>query len=79
MKFELAISELQRVQTRFQTNFDEVDLHSITQKEKMTFFINVYNMMVIHGHVVYGIQTNAFQRNSFFSKTKYQIGGSNYS
>lgn len=43
------------------------------------FFINVYNMLVIHGTVVRGAPTNTAARLAFFDGISYQLGGHEYS
>lgn len=67
-QFSISTSELQKV-----------DLTTINSKEKLAFFINVYNMLVIHGHVVFGIPSSSMERHKFYNGAKYQIGGQLYS
>jgi hypothetical protein len=67
-EFSHATSELQKV-----------DLTTLNSKEKLAFFINIYNMLVIHGHVIHGIPESGLQRYQFYNNTKYQIGGQLYS
>lgn len=39
-----------------------VELLSLTREEKLAFFINTYNALVIHGNVRMGAPTNMWQR-----------------
>ncbi|XP_033644944.1 uncharacterized protein LOC117304534 [Asterias rubens] len=56
-----------------------VDIASATRAEKLAFFINVYNALVIHANVQNGSPTNLWQRYKFFNRTCYIIGGHIYS
>jgi hypothetical protein len=46
---------------------------------KVSFFINLYNALVIHGFVVIGPPMNLYQRLFFYNHTLYGIGGHVYS
>uniref|UniRef100_A0A8C7PK98 Glutaredoxin domain-containing protein n=2 Tax=Oncorhynchus mykiss TaxID=8022 RepID=A0A8C7PK98_ONCMY len=52
-----------------------VELLSLTREEKLAFFINIYNALVIHGNVRMGAPTNTWQRYKFFNYVSYLIGG----
>ncbi|XP_047457127.1 uncharacterized protein zgc:152951 [Mugil cephalus] len=52
-----------------------VELLSLTREEKLAFFINIYNALVIHGYLRLGAPTNIFQRYRFFNYVSYLIGG----
>jgi len=52
-----------------------VDLLSMSETQKIAFFINIYNALVIHGHVEKGVPTTTYARYKFFSGTSYNIGG----
>jgi glutaredoxin len=56
-----------------------VDLLNLSYDDKTTFFINIYNALVIHAFVVQGPPTNNLKRYRFFSSTSYIIGGRCYS
>lgn len=62
------IEELQRV-----------DLYEMPREEKLSFFINLYNMMAIHAILVLGHPSGALERRKLFGDFKYVIGGSAYS
>lgn len=41
---------------------------------RLTFWINIFNTMVLHLHIIMGPPTNIFLRKSFFNHFKYKIG-----
>lgn len=63
-QFKLLAVELQRV-----------DIAVMTENEKVAFFINIYNALVIHAHVERGVPTTTYSRYKFFSTMSYNIGG----
>ena len=63
-RFRLMSVELQRV-----------DIESMTEEEKLAFFINIYNVLVIHATVEKGAGTTNYTRYKFFSGSSYNIGG----
>ncbi|XP_069010641.1 uncharacterized protein [Embiotoca jacksoni] len=52
-----------------------VELLSLSREEKLAFFINIYNALVIHGYLRLGHPTNMWQRYRFFNYVSYLIGG----
>ncbi|XP_070694317.1 uncharacterized protein [Pempheris klunzingeri] len=52
-----------------------VELLSLNREEKLAFFINIYNALVIHGSLRLGAPTNMWQRYRFFNYVSYLIGG----
>eukprot|EP00112_Aurelia_sp_Birch-Aquarium-sp1_P013372 Seg2837.2 transcript_id=Seg2837.2/GoldUCD/mRNA.D3Y31 product="DEP domain-containing mTOR-interacting protein" protein_id=Seg2837.2/GoldUCD/D3Y31 len=56
-----------------------VDVENATRQEKLAFFINVYNALVIHAFVTRGPPTNLWQRYKFFNVVSYVLGGHVYS
>jgi glutaredoxin len=56
-----------------------LDLSPMTRNEKLSFFVNVYNALVIHAHVELGHPKTSWQRYRFFNTTSYIIGGHVYS
>ncbi|KAG1945411.1 uncharacterized protein zgc:152951 isoform X2 [Pimephales promelas] len=52
-----------------------VDLLSLSREEKLAFFINIYNALVIHGNLRLGFPKNIWQRYRFFNYVSYLIGG----
>ena len=66
-EYEAATEELQTV-----------SLLSLTRSEKIAFFVNLYNALVVHVTVVAGPSVNVWDRLTYFDRHAYQIGGSNY-
>ena len=56
-----------------------VKLENMPRAEKLSFFINVYNALVIHANVVNGPPVSLWQRYKFFNVVSYIIGGHMYS
>ncbi|KAK3543772.1 hypothetical protein QTP70_027190, partial [Hemibagrus guttatus] len=52
-----------------------VELLSLSHEERLAFFINVYNALVIHGYLRLGFPQNMWQRYRFFNYVSYLIGG----
>ncbi|CAK8672326.1 uncharacterized protein LOC143466002 isoform X2 [Clavelina lepadiformis] len=56
-----------------------VQAETLSRGEKLAFFINIYNALVIHGNVKIGFPNTTWQRYKFFNDAKYIIGGHSYS
>lgn len=56
-----------------------VDLNNLSRDEKIAFFVNIYNALLIHAFVVLGPPTNNLKRYRFFNHTSYIVGGRCYS
>lgn len=56
-----------------------VELNEMPREEKLSFFINLYNIMAIHAILVLGPPSGALDRRKFLVDFKYVIGGSAYS
>ena len=53
-----------------------VDLRSLTRDEKIAFFVNVYNAMIVHVTCVVGPPSGGFfDKLTFFNRYRYDIGG----
>ncbi|XP_055071223.1 uncharacterized protein [Misgurnus anguillicaudatus] len=52
-----------------------VELQSLSHEEKLAFFINIYNALVIHGNLRLGFPKTFWQRYRFFNYVSYLIGG----
>ena len=66
VKYKDVARRLQRV---------DLDVMISKREEMLSFFINVYNALVIHGTIEKGVPTNIWARYSFFSSIGYNIGG----
>ena len=49
------------------------------REEKLAFFINLYNMMAIHGILAWGYPVGTLERRKLFGEFKYVVGGCTYS
>jgi len=67
-KFKTLVTQLQRI-----------EIASLSSDERLAFFINIYNVLVIHGIVERGVPTSMYSRYKFFSSVSYMIGGLSYS
>lgn len=46
-----------------------------TDAERLAFFINLYNVLAIHGVLALGIERSVMEVPAFFSKVAYRVGG----
>ncbi|KAK1788849.1 hypothetical protein P4O66_014847 [Electrophorus voltai] len=53
----------------------QAELLSLSREEKLAFFINVYNALVIHGNLRLSFPKTMWQRYRFFNYVSYLIGG----
>ncbi|KAJ6903354.1 hypothetical protein NC651_020755 [Populus alba x Populus x berolinensis] len=56
-----------------------VDLLKLSQDEKLAFFLNLHNAMIIHAVIRVGCPEGAIERRSFSSNFQYIVGGSSFS
>lgn len=56
-----------------------MNLLELSHDEKLAFFLNLYNAMVIHGLIRFGRPEGVIDRKSFFSDFQYLVGGQPYS
>ena len=61
------------------THLQRVDLASLDSSARTAFFINVYNVLCVHGQVVHGPPSSVLARRTFFKRTRYTIGLFSYS
>ncbi|XP_039018886.1 uncharacterized protein LOC120150701 [Hibiscus syriacus] len=54
---------------------EEVDVRRMEHEEKLAFWINVHNSLVMHAYLVYGIPKNNLKRLSLLLKAAYNVGG----
>jgi len=66
-KFKELVGQLQRVNP-----------NNLTSDHRKAFFINIYNVLAIHGFVERGAPSTLRQRYKFFSSVNYIIGGTSY-
>ncbi|KAH7659408.1 Serine-tRNA synthetase type1 N-terminal protein [Dioscorea alata] len=56
-------------------NLERVDASMLESGAKLAFWLNVYNSLIMHGYLVYGISHTSLRRLALFHKTAYNIGG----
>ncbi|XP_056018682.1 uncharacterized protein LOC125670590 isoform X2 [Ostrea edulis] len=64
---------------RLTKELQRVNIADASMDEKVAFFINIYNALVIHANVSVGPPVNLWQRYKFFNTVRYIIGGHAYS
>ncbi|CAM8926645.1 unnamed protein product [Rhodiola kirilowii] len=57
------------------TRLDKVDPRKLKNRQKLAFWINVHNALVMHAFLVYGIPENNLKRMSLVLKAAYNVGG----
>ncbi|KAJ3431728.1 electron carrier/ protein disulfide oxidoreductase [Anaeramoeba flamelloides] len=70
-KFQLATSELQKVSFSL--------LNNLTKEERLSFFLNVYNVLAIHAAVSRSAPTDRSSFSKFLTESIYKIGNFHYS
>ncbi|XP_059654939.1 uncharacterized protein LOC132301727 [Cornus florida] len=57
------------------SRLEEVDPKWMKHEEKLAFWINIHNALVMHAFLVYGIPQNNLRRISLLLKAAYNVGG----
>ncbi|CAA0382113.1 unnamed protein product [Arabidopsis thaliana] len=60
-------------------DFHRLNLVELSTEEKLAFFLNLYNAMVIHALIRIGRPEGLIARRSFFTDFQYVVGGYSYS
>uniref|UniRef100_A0A0C9S643 TSA: Wollemia nobilis Ref_Wollemi_Transcript_15591_2492 transcribed RNA sequence n=1 Tax=Wollemia nobilis TaxID=56998 RepID=A0A0C9S643_9CONI len=60
-------------------DLQRVNVLALTKTERLSFFINIYNSMVIHATIQKGYPDGMLERREFFNEFQYLIGGYPYS
>jgi hypothetical protein len=69
-------SEVYQAHRQLSNNLKAMDLASLTRREeKIAFWINLYNVIVIHGVIALGLRDSVKEVWNFFRGVYYQIGG----
>ncbi|KAI3927260.1 hypothetical protein MKW92_022870 [Papaver armeniacum] len=53
---------------------EEVDVRKMQHDEKLAFWINIHNALVMHTFLAYGVPQNSIKRVSLFLKAAYKVG-----
>eukprot|EP00741_Cyanophora_paradoxa_P017790 tig00021017_g17182.t1 len=73
----LAGDAIYRVHCQEVAHLQQTDLSGLNKDQLVAFFINLFNMLMIHGHVALGVHVGELgrnQRRAFFTGTSYQVG-----
>ncbi|KAK4773695.1 hypothetical protein SAY87_028714 [Trapa incisa] len=54
---------------------EEVDPRKLTHEEKLAFWVNIHNALVMHAFLAYGIPQNSVKRIILLLKAAYNVGG----
>ncbi|XP_020248862.1 uncharacterized protein LOC109826268 [Asparagus officinalis] len=54
---------------------ERVDASALENNVKLAFWINVYNCLIMHAYLSYGIPHSSLRRMALFNKAAYNIGG----
>ncbi|KAG2705558.1 hypothetical protein I3843_05G052900 [Carya illinoinensis] len=57
------------------SRLEEIDPRKMKQEQKLAFWINIHNALVMHAFLVYGIPQNNLKRISLLLKAAYNVGG----
>lgn len=72
-------SEKFKIYKHYISELQRISLDALEENERKAFFINAYNMLMIHGLIEYGAPSNYVARHHFFHNTCYVIDGQLYS
>ncbi|TMX04121.1 hypothetical protein EJD97_011419 [Solanum chilense] len=70
--FNYATTMLHKFRTLVKS-LEKVDPRNMTREEKLTFWINIHNALVMHAYLAYGTQNSV--RSSSILKAAYNVGG----
>ncbi len=69
-------SEIYQAHRQLSNNLTAMDLGLLSRREdKIAFWINLYNVIVIHGVIALGIRDSVKEVRNFFRGVSYRIGG----
>ncbi|XP_075501320.1 uncharacterized protein LOC142539628 isoform X1 [Primulina tabacum] len=57
------------------SRLEEIDPGKLTHEEKLAFWINIHNALVMHAFLAYGIPENNMKRMFLLMKAAYDVGG----
>lgn len=57
----------------------EVDPINLTDNEKLAFWINIYNALIMHAYLAYGVPKTDLKLFSLMQKAQYTVGGHSFS
>ncbi|RAL40785.1 hypothetical protein DM860_008483 [Cuscuta australis] len=57
------------------SRLEEMDPRKLTHEEKLAFWINIHNALVMHAFLAYGVPQNSMKRSILLLKAAYNVGG----
>ncbi|KAG7536076.1 hypothetical protein ISN44_As13g000470 [Arabidopsis suecica] len=54
---------------------ERVTINQMEENAKLAFWINIYNALLMHAYLAYGVPANSLRRLALFHKSAYNIGG----
>ncbi|KAG7532356.1 hypothetical protein ISN45_Aa08g000480 [Arabidopsis thaliana x Arabidopsis arenosa] len=54
---------------------ERVTINQMEDNAKLAFWINIYNALIMHAYLAYGVPANSLRRLALFHKSAYNIGG----
>ncbi|CAH8384203.1 unnamed protein product [Eruca vesicaria subsp. sativa] len=54
---------------------ERVSINQMEENAKLAFWINIYNALLMHAYLAYGVPANSLRRLALFHKSAYNIGG----
>ncbi len=73
-------SESYQAYLQLSNNLKAMDLETLARREeRIAFWINLYNVIVIHGVIALGIRDSVREVRNFFRRVYYQVGPHNFS
>ncbi|XP_024980079.1 uncharacterized protein LOC112517018 isoform X1 [Cynara cardunculus var. scolymus] len=69
------VEHKERIFRSLVSQLEQVDPRNLKPEEKLAFWINVHNALVMHAFLVYGTPHGALKRISLVMKASYNIGG----
>ncbi|XP_031256064.1 uncharacterized protein LOC116114049 [Pistacia vera] len=76
-ELEYAATALKRFRL-FLEHLARVDLYCMTCNEKLAFWINLYNALIMHAYLAYGVPTSEMKLFSLIQKAAYTVGGHSF-
>ncbi|RLN74361.1 hypothetical protein BBJ28_00008622 [Nothophytophthora sp. Chile5] len=74
-QFDAPLCQKYRKFLKLTSKLQKVDIGSLPKHERQPFFINIYNAMVLHGLIEFGVPQNMGQYKAFERDVAYTIGG----
>lgn len=73
--FDAPLCQKYRKFLKLASKLQKIDVGSLPKHERQPFFINIYNVMVLHGLIEFGVPQNIGQYKAFERDVTYAIGG----